>query len=143
MYQSTGHPLSRRGRWGLLAASLVLVAGFALARSLTPDSRGFGTHQQFGLPDCTVQTLWNRPCPGCGMTTCFANLTRGRWMAAARANPAGVLLGVVCALLIPWLWLSAWRGVTIGVAAPLETLLILVVSVSCTTLAVWVFRMWR
>jgi hypothetical protein len=138
---STGCPLGRRGRWGLLAVSLMLLAGFALARSLTPDPRGFGTHQQFGLPECTVQILFNRPCPGCGMTTAFANLVRGQWTAAARANPAGVLLGAVCALLIPWMWLSAWRGITVGVSAPLETLLALVVCVSGTTVAVWVCRM--
>lgn len=76
------------------------------------------------------------------MTTCFANLTRGRLVAAARANPAGVLLGMVCALAIPWLWLSAWKGVTIGVWAPLETLLAVVTTVSVTTLLVWAWRMW-
>lgn len=76
------------------------------------------------------------------MTTAFANLVRGRFTAAARANPAGLLLGTVCALVIPWLWLSVWRGQTVGVTAPLETLLVLVICISVTTLAVWAARMW-
>src|SRR5262245_16113224 len=111
----SGRPLSPGSRAWLLAASGLLVAGFALARSLEPDPRGFGTHQRLNLPECTFQLLWNRPCPGCGMTTCFAHLVRGQWQAAARANPAGIVLGAACVLLIPWMWASAWRGETIGV----------------------------
>lgn len=139
----SGSPLNFSGRASLLAVSVLLVAGFALARSLDPDRRGYGTHQQLGLPECTVQILWNRPCPGCGMTTAFAHLVRGQWQAAARANPAGVLLGVVCAGLIPWIWLSVWRGETIGVDRPLETLLGLVIATSVVTLLIWGLRFWQ
>jgi hypothetical protein len=76
------------------------------------------------------------------MTTCFAHLVRGDWQAAAKANPAGVLLGVVCALLIPWLWASAWRGETIGIADPLFLLLMLVITLATVTAGVWALRMW-
>lgn len=138
----SGAPLSRNGRVWLLAASVLLVAGFALARSLQPDGRGYGTHQQLGLPECSVQLLWSRPCPGCGMTTAFAHLVRGQWRAAARANPSGLLVGAVCALLIPWLWVSAWRGETLGVERPLETLLRLMIAISLVTLGVWGWRFW-
>ena len=139
---STGYPLSFSGRAWLLAISGLLVAGFALARSVEPDPRGFGTHQQFGLPECTFQILWNRPCPGCGMTTCFAHLVRGEWLAAARANPAGFLLGTVCALLIPWIWACVWRGETIGVNDPLLGLLWMVISLATATASVWGLRLW-
>lgn len=139
----SGSPLTFGGRVGLLAASLLLVAGFALARSLEPDPRGFGTHQKLGLPECTVQLLWNRPCPGCGMTTAFAHLVRGQWNAAARANPGGVLLGTICAVLIPWMWISAWRGETAGVDQPIEALLILLLATSAMTLSVWGMRVWQ
>jgi len=138
-----GCPLSRRVRVGLLAAGCLLAAGFALARSLEPDPRGFGTHQRLGLPECTFRLLWNRPCPGCGITTCFAHLVRGQWQAAVRANPAGVLLGMVCALLIPWMFASALYGKTLGVTDPLPTLLILMVSLSVVALGVWAMRFWH
>jgi hypothetical protein len=138
----SGYPLSRGGRAGMFAASLVLVAGFALARWLEPDPRGFGTHERLGLPECTFQLLWNRPCPGCGMTTCFANLVRGDWRAAARANPAGVLLGAICALLIPWMWASAWKGAAIGINDPLAALLALVLILAAVTAGVWLWRFW-
>lgn len=139
----SGFPLRRGGRAGLLAASFLLLAGFALARSLEPDPRGFGTHQRLGLPECTFQLLWNRPCPGCGMTTCFAHLVRGEWSAAARANPAGILLAAACALLIPWMWFSAWRGETIGVDDPLKTILLFMFALAGTTVAVWLVRFWQ
>jgi hypothetical protein len=139
----SGSPLSCSGRIGLLAASLLLVAGFCLARLLEPDPRGYGTHQKLGLPECTFQLFWNRPCPGCGMTTAFAYLVRGQWGAAARANPAGVLLGVTCAALIPWMWLSAWRGKTVGVDQPLQALLLLVIGIATANLAVWGLRFWQ
>ncbi len=136
-----GSPLSFRSRVWLLAASFALVAGFGLARWLEPDPRGFGTHQKLGLPECTFQLLWKRPCPGCGMTTAFAHFVRGEWRAAARANPGGLLLGLTCAVLIPWLWLSALVGRTVGVSSPLNASLALLVALAVVTMGVWIGRM--
>lgn len=113
-----GVPLGRSAR-GLLAAwSLALLAGFFTAYQLEPDPRGFGTHQRLGLPPCTVRALFGIPCPSCGMTTSFANVTKGRWLQAAEANAAGLLLSAVCALLIPWSWLSVFYGRTCWVTRP-------------------------
>ena len=138
----SGSPLSFGSRVWLLAASFVLVAGFGLARRLEPDPRGYGTHQKLGLPECTFQLLWKRPCPGCGMTTAFAHLVRGHWNAAARANLGGFLLGIASAALIPWLWLSVWQGRTVGVDAPLNASLALLVTIAVVTLGVWIVRLW-
>jgi hypothetical protein len=140
--RASGCPLSSGGRVCLLALSALLLAGFGLARTLEPDPRGYGTHQRLGLPECAFQTLWNRSCPACGMTTCFAHLMRGEWLRAMRANPAGMSLGVVCALMIPWLWASAWRGEALGIARPLQVLLIVVLAQSGITAIVWICRMW-
>ena len=105
-----GRPLNRAERSLLAGWSLVLVAGFLMARGLEPDPRGYGTHEQFGLPACTFLETSGLPCPSCGMTTSFAYLARGRLVDAARANLAGCALAIVCAAQIPWAWFSILRG---------------------------------
>ncbi len=65
-----------------------------LAASLTPDGRGFGSHQQLGYPPCTSVVVFGYPCPTCGMTTSFAHLVRGELIASFQAQPAGFLLGL-------------------------------------------------
>jgi hypothetical protein len=104
------YPVHRLGRVLLVVWSLFLVSGFALAVSLEPDSRGYGTHQRLGLPPCTFQSMFNLPCPSCGMTTSFANFVRGRFRQAADANSAGLMLAIICALQVPWCWVSIVRG---------------------------------
>lgn len=105
-----GYPLSRIGRVLLVAWSLFLTAGFALAVSLDPDPRGFGTHQRLGLPPCTFRIMFDVPCPSCGMTTSFAHFVRGQFLRSAQANVAGLLLAAVCAMQVPWCWYSVCRG---------------------------------
>lgn len=84
------------------ALCLFLIAGFLLAANLSPSSRGYGTHQQLGLPPCSIQVLFGIPCPSCGMTTSFCWFVRGEVLNSARANLAGLYLATICALLIPW-----------------------------------------
>ncbi|MCP4246492.1 MAG: DUF2752 domain-containing protein [bacterium] len=61
-----------------------------VARSLAPDVRGLGTHRGLGLPECGLVQAVGYPCPTCGMTTAFALTVRGHWLAAFRAQPAGL-----------------------------------------------------
>ena len=105
-----GSPLFRGGKVLLAGGSLLLLAGFAVAASVSPDPQGFGTHQQFGLPPCTIRMLTGVPCPSCGATTSFAHFVRGEWPSAIRANGAAFVLACVCALLIPWCWISMAKG---------------------------------
>lgn len=105
-----GLPLSQSSRVVLLIGGTMLAAGFGLALKLEPDPRGYGTHRQLGLPECSFQVIFQRPCPACGLTTSVAWFVRGQWQAALRANPGGVLLAVICVGLIPWCWWSAWSG---------------------------------
>jgi hypothetical protein len=77
---------------------------------LKPDERGFGTHQQLGLPPCTFKVLAGVRCPSCGMTTAWSNLMRGRMTQAAAANMGGVALGVTAVGLGPWALVSGIRG---------------------------------
>ena len=79
--------------WALLVVVLC-GAVLAVAGLLPPDTRGFGTHSNLGLPECGLMRTVGFPCPTCGMTTAFAHTVRGRWTIALRAQPAGWLLCV-------------------------------------------------
>lgn len=104
------YPLSSAGRWALVVWAGCLTAGFGLAAGLKPDPRGYGTHQQLGLPPCSLRLLWGIPCPSCGGTTAFAGFVHGDWAAAAQANLSALGLAIVFALMIPWSLMSAWSG---------------------------------
>lgn len=44
---------------------------------LSPEKSGHGTHQQLGLPPCPSVLFFDRPCPGCGLTTSWTALIHG------------------------------------------------------------------
>ena len=86
------------------------MAGLALlitARSLEPDPRGFGTHEQLGLIPCCFHRWTGRVCPTCGATTALAHALRGNIADAATANLGGALLRGMTVLGIPWMLTSA------------------------------------
>ena len=109
---------AKRRQTGLVVRERVLAAvmGFALmgplvvAGVLRPDDRGHGTHQQIGLPPCTLLVLFGVRCPTCGMTTSWANLVRGRLAEATSANLGGSLLCFLDMLAVPWLLCTAIAG---------------------------------
>lgn len=92
-----------------------------LAFWLTPDPSGMGTHEQLGLPPCSLVVMTGYPCPTCGMTTSFSNVVRGHVFAAFQAQPAGlalaaitivVFLGALRALLFGRVWRVNWYRVS-------------------------------
>ena len=135
-----GFPIGRQGRALLIVASLGLIAGFSLAATLEPDPRGFGTHRQLGLPPCTFRLLFGTPCPSCGMTTSFAHFVRGQFSEAFRANSAGLLAGLVCAVLIPWCWLSAFYARLCWIHRPGLAAIAVLGTISVLALVQWLFR---
>jgi hypothetical protein len=76
-----------------LAAQLVwptfwlIVTGIAVW--LHPNGFGHGTHQQLGFPPCPTVLIFDRPCPGCGMTTSWSAIVHGDFGLAFRAHPLG------------------------------------------------------
>ena len=64
------------------------------ASQLQPDSAGFGSHQQLGLPPCSLLVVVGYPCPTCGMTTAFTHAVRGQLVSAFHAQPAGLALAI-------------------------------------------------
>lgn len=131
------YPIGMRGRFLLAVWSLFLVGGFVLALKLEPDTRGFGTHQQLGLPPCTVRVCFGIPCPSCGMTTSFSHFIRGQFVEAFHANAAGLFLAMVCALQIPWCWNSIRRSRLWKVTNPDWALLWIVATVTLACLIQW------
>lgn len=57
---------------------------------LRPDQHGHGTHQQLGLPPCPSVLLFDRPCPGCGLTTSWTNFLHGNILQAVKCHPLGI-----------------------------------------------------
>lgn len=75
----------------LLGALALPLALLALGRFLSPDPRGWGTHEQLGFQPCLPMRLWNFPCPGCGVTTSLALVAHARPLAALRTQPFGLI----------------------------------------------------
>ena len=88
-----------------VVAGLVSWAVLGLSAWLRPDTRGFGTHQQLGLPPCTFEAMTRVPCPGCGLTTSFAHMAHGHLFSAFGAHLMGpflFLLTLAVAVSAPW-----------------------------------------
>ena len=135
--QSVETPVGSVGRATLLGTASFLIVGFGIALLLNPDPRGFGTHQQLGLPPCTFRLLFGYPCPGCGMTTCFAHFVRGQFVEAARANLSGAVLATVCVLLIPWCFWSAYCRRLWMVSEPVTVAGVLAVCLAGLCVLLW------
>ncbi len=73
---------------------LTVVGLLVVAAKLQPSPSGLGTHQQLGLPPCTMRVVFELRCPACGMTTAWAHFVRGQWRSSIRVNLGGFLLAI-------------------------------------------------
>ena len=77
-------------------------AGLALAASvLIPASRLPATSF------CPFRMLTGFPCPGCGLTHSFCNISHGHFRMAWQANPFGFLFYALAIVFVAWPWLRA------------------------------------
>jgi len=83
---------SRRKLFGQLIVGVIWIAVTGFGIYLSPDAHGHGTHQQLGLPPCPSVIFFNRPCPGCGLTTSWTATIHGHFGEAFRAHPLGPFL---------------------------------------------------
>ncbi len=98
------HPATRKAKRCSLLPPLVrcsscliglsILVLLIVAARLEPNPRGLGTHQQLGLPPCTMRVVLEIRCPACGMTTSWAHFVRGQWLSSASVNLGGFLLAL-------------------------------------------------
>src|SRR5687767_7006253 len=85
-----------RAPWFARLIALAVAAGalsvLLTAAWLEPSSRGVGTHVALGMQPCAFLERTGVPCAGCGMTTSFALLVRGRVLSSFIAQPFGMIL---------------------------------------------------
>ncbi len=126
----------------LVVVGAVLVGLLATAASLRPASRGYGTHQQLGLPPCTLQVWYGFRCPSCGMTTSWSHMMRGQVASAVRANAGGALLAAVAAVCGPWMLASGiWGRWLWGPPRELPTMIV-GIAIIVTTVIDWSVRLY-
>jgi hypothetical protein len=119
-----------------LLIGLGCLAVLAIAFALEPSPKGWGTHRKLPLPPCWFRVITGKPCATCGLTTSYCEVARGRLDRAFDANPAGLVLfplTAVVAVLALWgaatgrsrigWFLNAWGGKAWIVILPLLGLL--------------------
>lgn len=97
-------------RASMIAIALVPLVLLAIAATLLPDADGLGTHQQLGLPPCSMRVLFGVRCPACGMTTSWSHFMRGDWIASFQSNIGGFALAATAIFFSPIAIASAVRG---------------------------------
>ena len=89
--------------------ALGCLAVLLVAAGLDPSPNRLGTHMQLGFAPCRWITYLDIPCPTCGMTTAFANVTHGHLLAGFLSQPFGFLLAIGTAITF---WLCLFVSVT-------------------------------
>ena len=54
---------------------------------------------------CPFRMLTGLPCPGCGLTHAFCNISHGHFKLAWQANPFGFLFYALAIVFLAWPWL--------------------------------------
>ncbi|MAD34376.1 MAG: hypothetical protein CMJ88_11575 [Planctomycetes bacterium] len=78
----------------LIAVVVFVVAAVAAWKlsGVSPDERGHGTHEQFGMDPCGWPEVYGIPCPTCGCTTAAAQVVHGDLVGAFITQPFGATL---------------------------------------------------
>jgi hypothetical protein len=134
--------LTRPARALVLFSAIGLASLGAVAAWLEPDSRGFGTHRQLGMPECGILRLWGFRCPTCGMTTAWAYAVRGEVAAALSASIAGTLLALGAPFVGLWLLATGLRGQWCYLRPTVGLVFTLAATVVSIAMVDWIMRIW-
>jgi len=119
-----------------------LLSALVVAGMLRPDPRGRGTHEQLGLPPCTLIVLTGIPCPACGMTTSWSLATHGQFLEAARTHVSGTLLALVALVVGLGAIIVAARGRRLAFQPGETAWAILAVGLALAVMCEWIVRVW-
>ncbi|MBL7685604.1 MAG: DUF2752 domain-containing protein [Deltaproteobacteria bacterium] len=89
---------------------ILFMSVFGIAFSLTPDARGYGTHEQLLLPPCFFKSLFHIHCPACGLTTSFTYFAHGNFLQSLQTHPAGPLLFLIFVFLMLYALVSFFQN---------------------------------
>jgi hypothetical protein len=120
--------------------ALVPIILLVTARRLEPNSKGLGTHQQLGLPPCSMRVMFGIRCPGCGMTTSWAHFTRGQMASSFRVNAGGFLLACFSMLLAFLAMRTGFSGQMPSLRTQ-QTTTFAAVGIAAVTLLDWIMRL--
>ena len=129
-------------RWLLVAVCVGIFGLLGVARWLTPNEAGVGTHRALGFPPCGAIAMWGIPCPSCGMTTSWAWFTRGHFDKAWSSNPGGVMLAVFVLVMATWMGISGILNRWWPVPCQPNYVLASAAVVVGVTLVQWLYRVW-
>jgi hypothetical protein len=130
------------GRFWVAVLGFGILVLFVAASRLTPDPRGFGTHEQLGLTPCSFYRWTGRLCPTCGATTAWAHLLNGDWAAAVRANLAATVVAGLALVGTPWLLMSASVGRWLIIKPTPRGLLVVATALAGLAVLDWLGRVW-
>jgi hypothetical protein len=133
--------LSRRSRFFAALVGLGLLGTLVLAGLLRPDPRGKGTHQQLGLPPCSLLIVAGIPCPACGMTTSWALVTKGRFQDALGTHVSGTLLALLALVVGMGATIVATQGKQLSWQPRSGVLAVFAVGLALVVLGEWIVRL--
>jgi len=127
-------------RTSALVLAILPVALLMVASRLEPNPQGLGTHQQLGLPPCSMRVVFGIRCPGCGMTTSWAHFTRGQWQRSWQVNSGGFLLACFSILVALMALRSGWNAQFPSLKTQ-KIVTIALVAIGVVTLIDWAIRL--
>ncbi len=128
-------------RSAVLLFAMIPLLLLGVAGLLQPSTSGLGTHQQLGLPPCSMRVIFGIRCPTCGMTTSWSHFMHGHWWASAQANTGGFLLALLAVGTAPVQIRWAWTGV--APRYPVQNRMIFaVLGIAGVTFCDWLVRIW-
>ena len=95
--------------WLLLSAAIVVPIAFVVLGMLSPDDRGFGTHEKLGLPPCGMMEYTGVPCPGCGVTTSVSLFANGRFVDSFVNQPFGFAFAILSIVFSVWAFVQHFK----------------------------------
>lgn len=123
-----------------LLTAIIPIALLIVASRLQPSSNGLGTHQQLGLPPCSMRVMFGIRCPGCGMTTSWAHFTRGQWQQSWQVSRGGFLLAWF-SLAAAGLALQASYRARLPSATTQKTIVAALIGIALVILIDWLWRL--